>query len=85
MYRKGESIGQFSNKCHGSKWDICLVMDEHRNGPLRNVGNKNSHILQIVPQNVLKCDWIVITVTMSLLNSIEYLFELLIVDFSPKT
>ena len=44
-------------------------MDEHRNDHLRN--KKNSHILQNVPQNVLKCDWIVITVAMPLLNIID--------------
>ena len=33
--------------------------------------HKNSHILQKLPQNVLKCIWIVITVAMPLLNSTE--------------
>ena len=52
-------------------------MEEHRNGPLRNgchfrpIFHKNSHILQNVSQNLLNCSWIVITVTMPLLNSIE--------------
>ena len=53
-------------------------MNEHRNGPLPNGGNfrpiffhKNSHILQNLPLNVLKCNWIVIAVAMALSNSIE--------------
>ena len=33
--------------------------------------HKNSHILQHVPQNVLKYSWIVITVAIPLLNSNE--------------
>ena len=33
--------------------------------------HKNSYILQNMPQNVLKCNWIVITVAMPLLDSIE--------------
>ena len=33
--------------------------------------HKNNHILQNVPQNVIKCDWIVIAVAMPLLDSIE--------------
>ena len=35
--------------------------------------HKNSHILQDVPKNVLKCTWIVITVAMPLSNSFEVL------------
>ena len=55
-------------------------MDEHRNGPLRNGGNfrliffhkhKNRHVLQNVPQNVLKCILVVITMPMPLSNSTE--------------
>ena len=37
--RKEESIGHFSVTFHGSRWNIVLVMDEPRNGPLRNGGN----------------------------------------------
>ena len=47
--------------------------------------HKNNHILQNVPQNVLKCNWIVITGAMSLSNSIDLcVFELFIVDFPPN-
>ena len=37
--KKEESMGQFSTKFHDSRWNIFLVMDEHRNGPLRNGGS----------------------------------------------
>ena len=84
-----ESIGQFSVNFHVSSWNIILVMDEHTNGPLWNGGNfrpffflhKNSHVLPKGPQSVLKCNLIVITVAMPLLNSTE-LFAC--VDFPPK-
>ena len=45
--------------------------------------NKNSHILKIVLQNVIKCNWIVIIVAMPLLNSIEVFAW--VVYFPPKT
>ena len=48
-------------------------MDEHRIDFLQNGGNfrpiflrKNGHILRNVSQNVLKCNWIVITVALLL-------------------
>ena len=66
-------------------------MDEHRNGPVRNGCNfrpiffhKNSHILQNVPQNVLKCNWIVITVAMPLLSSIEVFVSVVYCGFPTK-
>ena len=86
-----KSMGQFSTKFHGSKWNIFPVMDAHRNGPLRNGGNfrpiffhKNSHILQKVSQNVLKCNWIVITVAMPLLNIIEVFVWVVYCGFAAK-
>ena len=91
MYRKNESIGQFSRKFHGSRWNIILIIDEHINGPLRKGGNfrpiffhKKSHILQNVPQHVLKFIWIVITVTMPVLNSIEVFVWVVYCGFLTK-
>ena len=43
---------------------------------------KNSHILQNVPQNLLKCNFIVITAAMPLLNSTEVFVW--VVYFPPK-
>ena len=68
MYQTEESIGQFSIKFHGSRWNIFLIVDEHRNGPLRNGVNLrliffhiNSHILQNAPPKFAKvflgCDY----------------------------
>ena len=66
-------------------------MDEHRNGALQNGGNfrpfffiKNSPILQNMPQNVPKCNYIVITVAMPLLNSIEVFVWVVYCGFTTK-
>ena len=46
--------------------------------------HKNSHILQNVPQNLLKCDLIVITVAMPLLDSVEVFVWVLYCGFPTK-
>ena len=65
-------------------------MDEHRNDPLQNRNNFKpifswkQPYSQNVPQNVLKCSWILITVPIPLLNRTE-VFVWVVYSWFPTT
>ena len=72
-----EAMEKFSNKFHGSRWNIFLAMDEHIIDPFWHGGNYRPfflYILHNVSKNMLKCNWIMIIVPMPWSNKIEVFF-----------